>query len=637
MITAILTKRAAFALTLGIGLVTSLPALALELLETPSLQSQVDSGELPPVTQRVPTNPRIVQGEEVGQHGGDLRVIMGRARDIRMMVVYGYSRLVAYNEKLEFVPDIAEDFQVEDGHTFTFTLREGHKWSDGEPLTAEDFRYWWEDVALNEELSPFGPPPFLKVDGELPRFEIVDGRTFRYSWSRPNPFLLARLAAPRPPFIYRPSHFMKRFHIDYADAESLNQLTRDRRARNWAAVHNAMDNMYNNDNPELPTLQPWINTVKPPSQLFVFERNPFFHRVDPEGRQLPYIDRVLMSIADSKLIPAKAGAGETDLQARSLFMSHYTFLRQSEDREGYMTHLWRTGKGARIALFPNLNHGDPVWRDLFRDARFRRALSLAIDRDEINQVIYFGLATPANNTVLPESPLFREEYQTKWTEFDPRQAEALLDDLGLSERNNEGVRLLPDGRPLEIVIETAGEETEQVDVLELIHDTWLDVGIKIFTRPSQREVFRNRIFAGETQIAVWEGVDNGIPTPRMSPGEFAPTEQNQYQWPKWGQHFETSGQAGEPPDMAVGEELFQLFNAWQRAETDEERAEIWHRMLEIHADEVFSIGVVCCTRQPVVVSNRLRNVPDEGMYAWDPGAYFGVYLPDTFFLAEAGN
>ena len=211
-------------------------------------------------------------------------------------------------------------------------------------------------------------------------------------------------------------------------------------------------------------------------------------------------------------------------------------------------------------------------------------------------------------------------------------AEALLDELGLDQRRRDGVRLLPDGRALEIVIETAGEETRQVDVLELIHDTWLDVGIKLFTRPSQREVFRNRIFAGETQMAVWEGVDNGIPTPDMSPEDFVPVQQNQYQWPKWGQFFETAGQAGEPIDMAPAQELFQLFNDWRRAGSRAERSSVWNRILEIHADQVFSIGIVCCTKQPVVVSNRLRNVPNEGVYSWDPGAFFGMYLPDTFYF-----
>ena len=318
-------------------------------------------------------------------------------------------------------------------------------------------------------------------------------------------------------------------------------------------------------------------------------------------------------------------------------MSHYTFLKKAEDKKNFKVLLWNTALGSKVALYPNMHHKDPVWRGLFRDVRFRRALSLAIDRDEINEVIYFGLAQPASNTVLPESPLFREELQSAWADFDPDQAGQLLDELGLDKRDRDGVRLLPDGRRAEIVIETAGEDTEQVDVLELLHDTWRDVGIKIFTRPSQREVFRNRIYSGETMMGVWFGVDNGIVSADMSPGEFAPTQQVQYQWPKWGQYFETGGKAGEEIDMPAPAELFDLFRRWQMALSTAERTVIWQRILDIHADQVFTIGIVCCTKQPVVVTNRLRNVPREGVYAWNPGAFFGVYLPDTFFFADAGN
>ncbi len=603
--------------------------------DTPALAERVKSGGLPPVAERLPEQPRVVGGDTIGQYGGDLRISMARAKDTRMMTVYGYARLVGFDQSYNLVSDILESFEVEDARIFTLRLRKGHKWSDGAPFTTEDFRYWWEDVANNTDLAPLGAPIFMKVDGEVPTVEIIDAQTIRYTWQKPNPTFLPRLAGPRPPFIYRPAHYMKQFHAKYAEQPALDAAVKKRRMRNWASLHNASDNMYNFDNPELPTLQPWFNTVRPPQQQFIFERNPYFHRVDGEGQQLPYIDRVLMNIADTKLIPAKAAAGESDLQARNIFMSHYTFLRKAEEKKKFKTLLWNTALGSKVALYPNMHHKDPVWRELFRDVRFRRALSLATDRDEINQVIYFGLAQPANNTVLPESPLFRDELQTAWADFDPDKAEELLDEIGLDKRDKDGVRFLPDGRRLEIVIETAGEDTEQIDVLELLHDTWLDIGIKVFTRPSQREVFRNRIYSGDTMMAVWFGVDNGIVSADMSPGEFTPTRQIQYQWPKWGQYFETGGKAGEEIDMPAPKELFDLFRSWRVARSTDERAKIWQRILDIHADQVFSIGIVCCTKQPVVVSNRLKNVPREGVYAWNPGAHFGIYLPDTFYFANA--
>ena len=266
--------------------------------------------------------------------------------------------------------------------------------------------------------------------------------------------------------------------------------------------------------------------------------------------------------------------------------------------------------------------------------RSRRALSLAIDRHEVNQAIYFGLAAEGNNTVLPQSPLYRPEYATMWARRDVARANRLLDGIGLGKRNDRGIRLLPDGRPMEIVVETAGEESEQVDVLQLVHDAWLAIGIKLYTKPSQREVFRNRIFAGSTLMSVWFGLENGLPTAETSPRELAPTSQQQLQWPKWGQFFETGGRAGEPVDLEPARKLLRLNTDWRQFADPERKAKIWHEMLKIHADQVFTIGLVNKVPQPVVVSDRLRNVPVEGIYNWEPGAHFGIHRPDTFWFAD---
>ena len=409
---------------------------------------------------------------------------------------------------------------------------------------------------------------------------------------------------------------------------------RAERLRGWVPLHFRRDRMYKFDNTELPTLQPWRNTTAIPATRFVAERNPYFHRVDQHGRQLPYIDRVVLVQADSKLIAAKAGAGEADLQSRSIFFNNFTFLKANETRNDFKVRLWQTAKGSHFALYPNLNVSDPVWRNLIRDVRFRRALSLAIDRTLVNRVLYFGLATEGNNTVLPQSPLFEPEYRKKWAVYDIAAANKLLDELGLR-RRADGLRLLPDGRLMDIIVETAGEKTEESDILELIRETWLEAGIRLYTRPLQREVFRNRIYAGETLISVWAGLENGLPTADMSPEELAPTNQVQLQWPKWGQHFESSGQLGEAPEVPEARELLALNKRWLTATGREERRRIWKRMLEIHTDQVFSIGVIAGVRQPIVIRNTLRNVPTDGVYNWDPGAQFGIYRPDTFWFDSA--
>jgi peptide/nickel transport system substrate-binding protein len=580
-----------------------------------------------------PAEPSVVPMDQIGQHGGDLNMLATSSQDTRLLVVYGYARLVGYDRDLNLVPDILSAVEVEDGRVFTLRLREGHRWSDGAPFTSEDFRYYWEDVATNDKLSPFGPPVELLIEGELPQVEILDPLTIRYSWSSPNPYLLPALAGARPLFLYRPAHYLRQFHERYADPAELARKVEQDQARDWAQLHGRRDRMYRFDNPDLPTLQPWVMRTKAPAVRFIAERNPYYHRVDAEGQQLPYLDRVILTVVDGSLIPVKTGAGETDLQARGLVFNDYTFLKSSEEHSGLETRLWRSGRGAHLALYPNLNALDPVWRELFRDVRFRRALSLGVNREDINKTFYFGLGLTGNNSILPESPLYKEEYRYDWAVHDPQEANRLLDEIGLTRRDSRGVRLLPDGRPMDLIIELAGQGTEQSDVLALLDEAWLQIGIKIYPKPLQREVLRNRIFAGSTLMTMWFGLENGVPSAEMSPWEFAPTSQQQYQWPKWGQYFETRGEAGEAPDMPVAKNLRGLYDAWRLATSVEEQRRIWHQMLEINADQVFSIGLIAGVPQPVAVRQGLRNVPQEAIFNWDPGAQLGIHRPDTFWFA----
>ena len=609
------------------------PGQAVPWRETPMLAPLVASGALPPVDKRVPHVPAVAEPASVGRPGGELRLLMASPKDTRVMVVYGYARLVAYTPSLQLVPDILERIDVEDGRIFTLRLRAGHRWSDGHPFTAEDFRYWFQDIAENQELSGTGLPVVLLPHGEPPRFEVLDPQTVRYTWVRPNPLFLPALAAPNPLFIYVPAHYLKQFHKKYSDKASLDALVKQAGSRNWATLHNKRESMYQNDNPDQPTLQPWVLKTRPPSDRIVFERNPYYYRVDGSGQQLPYIDRVVYSVANSKIIPAKTGAGESDLQARYLSFDDYTFLKAGEAQNGYKVLLWRTGPGSQLALYPNLNVADDVWRNVMRDVRFRRALSLATNRREINQAIYFGLAIEGQNTVLPASPLYRPEYRSAWASFDLAEANRLLDEIGLK-RGGDGLRYLPDGRPADIVVEDSGESREKTDVTELIRDSWRHLGIRLFTRPMQLTLFRRRVFAGQTLMSLDKGVENGLATADMSPWEFAPTAQHQLEWPKWGQFFETKGAAGEAPDIPAAKRLKELYKVWLGTAGSDERAQIWHDMLSIWADEVFSIGLIGGVQQPVVVNNRLRNVPNEGMYNWDPGAHFGIYKPDTFWLDQ---
>jgi len=608
-------------------------------VETPALAPAVAAGELDPVAERLPRDPLVVdlaaKGREPGHQGGLMTMFVKRAKDVRYLSAYGYARIVGYDHTYELVPDLVRDVEVsEDGRSVTLHLRRGHRWSDGHPFTTEDFRYWWEDVALNTELSPKGPPVEMMALGRKPKVEVIDDHTIRYRWIAPNPLFLPALARARPVYIYRPAHYMKRFHGDYADPDRLAERVEEANARSWAALHNRMDNLYKFDNPELPVLQPWVNTSAKNSQRYVLKRNPYYHRIDSAGRQLPYIDTVELEIAAPGLIPLKTTMGEASLQSRYLGFADAPVLMQGEEEGGYTTRLWRSGSASEIALYPNLNYGDPVWRNLFRDVRFRRALSLAISRKAINKVLYFGLAAERAVAPLEESPFFDEEQATAYARFDPEEANRLLDLVGLDRRNPAGIRLLHDGRPAEIIIETAGERQEVADALEIIVATWREVGIRLHVRPLDRTVLRNRAYAGRSMMVAWWGWNNGIPTPDTAPSDLAPVKQTNYSWPKWGQYHQTKGAAGEEPDLPKVNRLLRLYGQWKLAGNRDKRARIWREMLAIHADQVYCIGTVSRAPLPVVVTDSMVNVPETAIYAWEPGAQLGVHRIDEFFYRE---
>jgi peptide/nickel transport system substrate-binding protein len=629
----------AFGLAVGLLIALAVPAAGTELIETPSLAERVASGELPPVAERVPQEPLVVDlsasGREAGSPGGTLRMFMTRAKDVRYMAAYGYARLVGYSPQYKLKPDLLRDMTIsEDGTSITLHLRRGHKWSDGHPFTTEDFRYWWEDVALNPDLSPGGPPVQMLTDGIKPTVEVIDAVTIKYTWIMPNPLFVPALAMARPVYIYRPAHYMKQFHEKFADPEKLAAAVEQNKARNWAQLHNRRDNLYKFDNPDLPVLQPWFNTSKKNGQRFLLARNPFYHRIDTNGRQLPYIDRVELEIAASGLIPAKVSLGEATLQVRSLGFSDAPVLKKGEAAGDYVVHLWRSGTASEVALYPNLTYGDPVWRSLFRETNFRRALSLAISRKAINKVLYFGLADERAVAALGESPFFNAENSVAWARFDLDEANRLLDELGLEKRNGAGVRLLPDGRPMEIIIETAGERREVADTLELIAVTWAQAGIRLLVRALDRDIMRNRAYSGQSMMVAWYGWNNAIPVATTVPVELAPVDQANYSWPRWGQYHQTKGSAGEPVDLPEAQRLLTLYEQWTRTENAERKSAYWREMLDIHADQVYVIGTVSRAPIPVAVTSNLRNVPTEALYCWDPGAHLGIHRMDEFFFSD---
>jgi peptide/nickel transport system substrate-binding protein len=626
------------AMTAAAGLYPSLGfGKPTELIETPAFADKVKAGALPPVGKRIPAHPSVVTefagADGPGQCGGQVNMLIGNARDTRLMTLYSNARLIVYDWHFKLQPDILESYEDKDGREFTFKLRPGHKWSDGHPFTTEDFRYYWEDIANVTEMTKRGPPVVLLVDGQPPKVEVIDELTIKYTWEKPNPYFIASQAQAAPLWLFRPSHYLKKFHAKYTpEAEILK--TAKSAQETWSTIHKRLDTMYYNSNPDLPTLNPWMLTTPPPETRLVYERNPYYYRIDEKGHQLPYLDSIVFNQVAANLVPAKAGMGESDLQCRYLNLRDYTFLRKSSQQSHVQVLLWEEGSGSQLALYPNLNTRDESWQALNRDVRFRRALSLAIDRSEINEVVFLGLAKPSNNTIMQQSVLFKPEYATKWANYDPALANKLLDEAGLGKRGPDGIRLLPSGEPAVIVVEHQSELTEDIDTLHLIGEHWKKVGLKMLAKQQTLENFRLRAYAGDAVMTAYAGVTTASPTSDISPKEFAPTMLGGLQWPRWGMYVESKEHQGEACDMSDACQLLDLLHRWETATNEAGRREVWDKMLAINMEQMFSIGTVNGVRQPVVVGEKVRNVPEKGYYAWDPGGYLGLYKPDTFWLAK---
>ncbi len=259
--------------------------------------------------------------------------------------------------------------------------------------------------------------------------------------------------------------------------------------------------------------------------------------------------------------------------------------------------------------------------------------------------MYLGLAQPGANTVLPGGPLYKPELRNAWSQHDIAQANKLLDEIGLARRNGEDFRRMKDGGELDLIVEYPSEGSEYSDSIRLIADNLAKIGINLFSKATRRELLRRRVMAGSCMISYWGGVDYALVRPESSPREFVPSQEDQPQWPKWGKWVQYQGQkrpegdkpdaSVEEPDDAAARELIDLGKSWLRATGESERRAIWERILAIWAEQVYTIGIVGGLLQPVVVSSRLRNVPQEGVYAFEPGAHFGIYRPDTFWFADA--
>ena len=432
-----------------------------------------------------------------------------------------------------------------------------------------------------------------------------------------------------------PKHYLKQFHPKYTPMEEIEkklvehggfdfwyQLFEDRAERSFSMSMN----------PDLPTIDAYYLKTKEPERL-VFERNPYYWKTDPAGNQLPYIDQVVVrKAADITTANAWIVTGQDDFNGFHTSLQQLPTYRQYEQQSNYRILLYRGTFGTEVLIQFNQTIEDPVLRAIFQDVRFRRAMSHAINREEINEVLYFGLGEPRNTTVLPISSAYREEFAKSYIEYDPDLANRLLDEMGLDKRDSDGFRIRPDGRRLSITIDYTESDTPKTPTLELVKEYWEAVGVQTQLNYMTNTLVAERATANLIQVGIHHADRSTDPLVFTEPFWYAPVQVGweQTTWPLYAQWYNSGGTAGEEPPDHV-KELLDIFNRMQRTTDENERVSLLQQLLQRQAENLWTLGTVGNAPFVIIVQNAVRNVPETGWWGWD--GYFGYpYHPEQFYL-----
>jgi len=603
--------------------------------EAPMLAELVKAGKLPPVEERLPKEPYVVgpgvlipkedlPDWKVGQYGGTMKMVHPWTKwcgDTYIMT--RESLLMAPGLSTEGIRgNILRDFKVsKDKKTFTFYMREGLKWSDGYPVTTEDVLFAYEDVLLNEKITPVFPA-WLRAggspDGKPMKLEVLDKYTFRVSFAEPYGKFLVKLAINSWPgygnFI-RPKHYLKQFHIKYTPLEKLEPLIKKEGLgeKEWWNLFNRENfgDFPSPDEPKnigFPFLTPWI-PVRCEKGVTIYERNPYYFKVDTAGNQLPYIDSIRQELVqDVQMVTMKTITGEVNFSREKASLADLPLYKKNVEKGGYQIVLL-DNHVSPVDVLINLTYEDPGWRKLVKDIRFRKALSLGINRQEIIDTIFYGFASLP--TIMPG-------------EYDLKEANRLLDEVGLKKRSSEGWRLRPDGKPLEIFFEICPHWAEIVPTAQLVMEHWKKLGIKTSMKTVDSSLWFQDLAVNKVMAIV-------INTSPMLWRNFVWPDYagwGDYTAPLWAKWYLTGGKAGEEPwpDMKRLHSLdYQLTKAVPGTPEDKR---ITDELLSLVHKSYFYFNTVGDNKLPLIVSARLENIPQSG---------FGIaanYSAEQFFFKK---
>jgi len=609
--------------------------------QAPALSDLVAAGALAPVEERLPQDPMVLTPlEQVGEYGGTAHTVSDSAGrygwDARILIADRMCFLTRLDlDCLTVAPALAAGWEMsEDAKTMTIYLRKGTKWSNGDDWSADDILFWYEDVLQNDELTPVKPYNWT-WDGKLMNVAKVDDYTVKLRFPQSHPMAPALHARGFFPAHY-PKHYLQNYHPRYVEQADLEKATKEAGFEFWYQLFGRKSDRYELDEPYHPTMYA-MQFVDKGVDYVVGERNPYFWMVDTAGNQLPYIDRVHgTAVANREVGTAKMLAGEVDLAGWLSTTENYPLYQENAEQGQYKVLLWRSVWGAEAGFGPNQTCKDPALREVFRDVRFRRALSLGMDRDEINSVLYFGKATPRQMTVLPTSRYFEPEFAESYAQFDAAEANRLLDEMGLDKRDGEGYRLMTNGDRLtwQIDYPGAGERPREV-VAELVIEQWrenlgLDATLKAYTG----ELMSERVRANEIQMNLGD-CDNAMDIMFILTPYWSVPMNWGWEWSweaQWGLWYQTNGEEGEEPPQHMKD----LLDKWERMKAtldEDERTKLGKEILAQQAENLWVIGTVGLAPVPIIVASNLRNVPDEQLWGWD--CFFGsIFGAPTWYFEQ---
>ena len=606
--------------------------------ESPDLASQVASGDLPPVHQRLPSQPMIIPPfGDIGDYGGVVRrFYLGPADGCNFFRLSRASLARFSNDGFSFIPSVARGWEVsDDGKEWTFFLREGMKWSDGDDFNADDFVYQYEEVILNEDLNP-NPPFFLKIGDSVGSIAKVDDYTVKFIFPVPN-FLFLEIVAQADEACYgssknvpwAPSHYMKQFHIKFnPDADAAAEAAD---FESWTQYYDSQTQY--NLNPEKPTLAPWKFTNPLGDQVVMSERNPYFWAVDPAGNQLPYLDGIQLALVENtELGTLRAVQGEIDMQGRHIQLDQYTTLKDGEGAGGYNVRVWPTFAGSDVAFFFNMSLPGATG-EAIRVKEFRQALSLAIDREAIQEIQFLGLGTIRQGVPAPQHPHYPgDDIANLRTEYDPATADEMLDGIANMDRDAEGWRTM-NGERIEMTITVTDAFGTWPDAAQVVGRAWEAVGVKTNVNQTTRSLHFTRWQTNEWAVMVWNEDTAGFTFSSIS--KRAPEGIGTFHGPgcaAWLIDPEN------PVAFPCPQESLDLLEMHKRGPglPEAERNALGREIYKTIVENQYNIGIVGLSpmvQGVLVVNNELQNVPETAGNDW-PLRTPNTGFPEQWYFAK---